>query len=155
VKRLGAKDPVTPELRAYVLTRDAACVVALLVMRHELTFADVGGCRDRKGRELGLLISVGPSLFGELLTVAHVRDRMGGRLGLRPASTARRLAAVCHGHHLLDPVVDRRDVRPVVDAYLEGLEGPGPSSRPWERIARVRGALSSSPSEQEGTDGPE
>lgn len=155
MKRRGAKDPVTPELRAYVLNRDAACVVGLLVYRHELDFGEVGGCRTREGRSAGILISVVPALFDDLLTVAHVRDARGGRMGRRPPSIPRRLAAVCYGHHLLDPVVDRSEVRPVVDAYLERLEGPDVpgAGRPWESIARVRGPLSSVPSEQEGRDG--
>jgi hypothetical protein len=155
VKRAGARDPVTPELREYVLYRDAACVIGLLAWRHELEAIAVGPCRSRDGRILGILISVVPALFDDLLTVAHVRDPKGGRMGKRPPSTARRLAAVCYGHHLLHPVVDRADVRPVVDAYLERMEGPElETDRPWERVVRVRGALSSSPSEQEGTDGP-
>lgn len=155
MKRAGARDPVTPELREHVLYRDAACVIALLVYRHELDFARVGGCAGRSGRSIGLLIHVVPSLFDELLTLAHVRDPKGGRMGKRPPSTARRLAAVCYGHHTLEPVVDRADVRPVVDAYLERMEGPEiETGRPWERVVRVRGALSSPSSEQEGTDGP-
>lgn len=153
MRRAGAKDPVTPELRAYVLNRDAACVVGLLVYRHELAFEDVGGCSTKDGRSVGILISVVPSLFDDLLTLAHVRDSRGGRMGRRPPSTPRRLAAVCYGHHLAYPTVDRADVRPVVDAYLERLEGPEMIGRPGEVIVRVRGPLSSAPSEQEGPDG--
>lgn len=73
----------------------------------------------------------------------------------RPPSTARRLVWCCAGHHLLDPVVDKADVRPLVDAYLEELEGPDlDDDRPWEVIRRVRArSVSSASSEEGGLDG--
>jgi hypothetical protein len=156
VRRRGASDPVTPERRAYVFARDSGCVVARLVYAHELGLELTGPCLSRHGRNLGLLVYVAPGLRDDLLTVAHVRDRgKGGRFGRRPSSKPRHLAAVCHGHHLIHPVIDMAPVRDAVDLYLEALEGPAVTTeRPWERIARVRGRVDSSPSDQEGSDGP-
>lgn len=156
MKRHGASDPVTPELRAYVFSRDLGCLVARLVYAHELSLELAGPCMSQYGRVLGLLIEVAPGLRDDLLTIAHVRDRgMGGRLGKRPPSVPRHLAAVCHGHHTLHPVIDLADVRDVVDLYLEAIEGPAPSpSRPWERIPRIRRAVDSPASDQEGSNGP-
>jgi hypothetical protein len=154
IRRRGADDPVTPELRAYILGRDRGCLIGILLWNGELELADVGPCRSDDGRTLGLLIAVAPELRGGLLTIAHVRDRKGGRMGKRPPSIPRRLVAVCHGHHLLDAIVDRRHVRPIVDAYLETAEGPElVTGRPWERIVRVRGAVDSTVSEPEGGHG--
>lgn len=131
MKRKAKADPVPPELAIYVFRRDGGCVVATLVLRGSIAVEKP--CRGR-------------------LTAAHVRDRAGGRTGKRPPSTARRLASVCEGHHLDDPVVDRADVRPVVDAYLEELEGADVDrSRPWEVIRRVRArSLDSATSERSG-----
>lgn len=124
MKRRGAEDPVTPELRAYVLWRDQGCVIGRLVYSHDLAFELAGPCRARSGRDLGILMRVDPSLFDELLTIAHVRDRLGGRMGKRP---------------------------PFLDAHLEAVEGPDRDPRrPWEAIARVRGIVDSAPSDQEG-----
>lgn len=78
-------------------------------------------------------------------------------MGRRPPSIPRRLAVVCFGHHIADSIVDRREVRPVVDAYLAKLEGPDlDQSRPWEVVRRVRArSVDSAVSErEEGTDGP-
>lgn len=115
VKRRGARDPVTPDLRSAILARDGGCVVSLL------RIPNVGPCGGR-------------------LTIAHVRDAAGGRMGKRPPSTRRRLAAVCAVHALPpENIVDRREVRAEVDRYLEGLEGAEPDgSRPWEAVRRVR-----------------
>jgi hypothetical protein len=130
-------DPVTPELAKYVLKRDGWCVVAILVESGAI--AEVGPCRDRWGhlRERG---SVSRWPFAtNVLTIAHVRDRAGGRMAKRPPSIARRLVAVCAGHHLADPIIDRPDVRDAVDDYLASIEGPDlDDSRPWERVRRVR-----------------
>lgn len=132
MKRRGRApdDQVTPELRDYVLARDRRCVIALLDQTGRLS-RDPGVCRDRFGRKY-----VG---FDSDLTIAHVRDRAGGRAGKRPPSTARRLIAVCAGHHLLDSIVDRADVRPVIEEYLDELEGPDlDESRPAETVRRIR-----------------
>ena len=131
--RRGREDPVRPEVREYVLRRDEGCVVGILSMRLAIA-RDVGICRDQYGNHV--------SVFDlRDRTIAHVRDRgLGGRMAKRPPSVPRHLAAVCYGHHIADPIIDRPDVRDVVDAYLESLEGATASSvRPWERIARVRG----------------
>lgn len=122
MKRRGAADPVTPELRAYVARRDGSCVVARLVDRGEVARASILG--ECEGRD----------------TFAHVRDSRGGRLGKRPPSTPRRVALVCERHALPpDNVVDRADVRPAVDRYLESKEGPDvDGSRPWETVRRIR-----------------
>lgn len=156
MRRHGAEDPVTPEVRAYVFERDDGCVVARLVYARELPLEITGPCMSKWGRTLGLLVRVAPGLRDDLLTIAHVRDRgMGGRLGKRPPSIPRRLAAVCHGHHTTHGTIDLPDVRDVVDLYLEAKEGPEPApSRPWERIPRIRRAVDSPASDQEGSDGP-
>lgn len=133
------RDPVSPDLAAYILDRDRGCVVQRIAPR---LVREIGPCRDRSGRELSTLdgLIVRRSDADRVLTVAHVRDRLGGKMGQRPPATRRRLAAVCAGHHLLDPIVDRADVRPVVDEYLEEQEGPDHAdARPWEEIPRVRG----------------
>jgi len=138
-------DPVSSTTRAYVLRRDRRCVVGILALAGEI--ADPGPCTGRFGRPIIALI-----VDEDDLTIAHVRDRAGGRVGKRPPSTMRRLATVCWGHHIADPVVDRRAVREAVDAYLEALEGPDiDDDRPWEAIRRVRArGVDSSTSEPEG-----
>jgi hypothetical protein len=134
MRRRGASDPVTPEVRAYVFRRDRACVVGLLALAGRIP--DPGPCRDQWGHRLDVLR---PDVRD--LTAAHVRDRgRGGRTGARPPSTPRHLVAACYGHHLAVPVVDRSDVRDVLDDYLEEREGPEPEdARSWETVARVRG----------------
>lgn len=130
MRRRAKADPVSGELAIYVFQRDGGCVVGALA---------------RLGK-----ISVEEPCSGRL-TAAHVRDRNGGRMAKRPPSTRRRLASVCAGHALPPAnIVDRKDVRPVVDAYLENLEGAEiDRSRPWETIRRVRAAaLPSQPSER-------
>lgn len=124
------KDPVTPEVADHVFRRDIGCVVGKLGV-------NVGPCRGRYGE---VAAWSGPWVPTDL-TLAHVRDRgLGGRLGRRPPSTARHLVVACYGHHLAVPVVDRPTVRDVLDDYLSRMEGPEPeTSRPWERIRRIRG----------------
>lgn len=120
MRRGGALDPVSPELRDYVFRRDPECVVAILIRRRILPRDTFGRCD-------------GPD------TAAHVRDSRGGRTGKRPPSTPRRLVRACRAHHVDYPTVDLADVRPLVDAYLEEKEGPDvDDSRPWETIRRVR-----------------
>lgn len=133
MKRKSHADPVPPELARYVLERDHGCVLAILALRGRIVLAT--SCRDRYGTPVdGRFVSS----FERILTIAHVRDRAGGRLGKRPPSTPRRLAAICYGHHLSEALVDSAVVRPAVDAYLEEREGPDIDySRPWERIRRV------------------
>lgn len=126
------EDRVEPETAIYVFLRDGGCVVGALAILGKISVEDP--CAGR-------------------LTLAHVRDRNGGRTGKRPPSTRRRLASVCAGHALPPKnIVDRKDVRPAVDAYLENLEGAEiDDSRPWETIRRVRSAaLPSQPSERSG-----
>lgn len=138
--RRAREDRVSPELALYVVRRDRGCVVQRLA---SVLPVRVGPCRDRSGNVLSTWEALFVSLvdWERILTIAHVRDRRGGRTGKRPASTPRRLAAVCAGHHLLDPTVDQADVRPIVDAYLEEQEGPDvDDSRPWEVVRRVRSA---------------
>lgn len=130
--RRGEDETVSPALADYIFERDRVCVIGVLgrigAIPHQ------GPCRGR-------------------LTIAHVRDRRGGRMGKRPKSIPRRLAAVCEGHHTLDPIVDRKEIRPVVDEYLERIEGPErDAGRPWERIRRVRAGVDSTP-EKGGPDG--
>jgi hypothetical protein len=136
-------DPVSPALRQYVFRRDQRCIIATLVRRHII--ADRGPCRDRFGH---LARAEDPAAG----TAAHVRDSAGGRTGRRPRSIPRRLVWCCWGHHVLDSVVDRADVRPLVDAYLEEKEGPDlDEDRPWEVVRRVRArGVSSATSEPEG-----
>lgn len=124
-------DRVSPELRRYVFGRDGACVVYKLAK--VAAIPSPGPCRSHRGKV------VLPTEESEW-TLAHVRDRKGGRMGKRPPSTPRRLATVCAGHHLLDPVIDRGDVRDAADSYLEALEGPELEEvRWWEVVQRVRG----------------
>ena len=118
------RDAVSPELRAYVLRRDGGCVLRPEKVAVVSRLGPLGPCRGR-------------------ITAAHVRDRgKGGRTSKRPPSTARHLVGACERHHLDDPVVDRPEVRDVLDAYLEDLEGPDQDdgNRPWEAIPRVRSA---------------
>lgn len=132
------EDPVSPELRRYVLARDRGCVVQRVAPKLRRTLEP---CQDRNGTALSTIeaLFVAPADWDRILTIAHVRDRLGGRIGKRPPSTPRRLAAVCFGHHLTDPIVDRGDVRPLVDAYLEEQEGPElDDDRPWEVVRRIR-----------------
>lgn len=117
MRRGPRKDPVSPEDYLYVMRREGwTCIVGTLLSHR-----------------------FGPCSGG--LTLAHVRDRgLGGRLGRRPPSKRRHMVAACEGHHLANPIVDRREVRDLLDDYLKRMEGPEPpSNRPWERIVRVRG----------------
>lgn len=133
------KDPVSPELRAYVIRRDGGCVVGRLLSVVALVIRPAQRpCRN----DLGEVIVWNDQRY---LTAAHVRDRgKGGRSAKRPPSTPRHLVAACYGHHLASPVVDLADVRDVLDAYLEEREGPDQDdgNRPHEAIARVRSARS-------------
>jgi hypothetical protein len=116
--RNSRSDPVTPAVAAYVMARDRSCRVGFLAATGRIP--EFGACSD-------------------FLTFAHVRDSRGGRLGKRPPSTPRRLAVVCTAHHTEDPIVDQADVRPVIDRYLELLEGDDVDhSRPWEKVRRIR-----------------
>lgn len=139
MRRRRQTDPVPPALHRYVLEREAGCIVAILAARGEIP--EQSTCRDRAGLPVdGRFVRL--SQLERVLTAAHVRDRHGGRTGKRPPSTVRRLVATCWGHHLGDPVVDRAEVRPIVDRYLEEREGPDlDASRPWEIIRRVREAI--------------
>ena len=66
------KDPVTPELRLYVLERDHGCVAVTLG-------AEMGDCRGR-------------------LTLDHVKSQP--MMGKRAPSDPQHLVAVCEHHHL-------------------------------------------------------
>jgi hypothetical protein len=68
-KRRGHRDPVTPEVREYVLTRDGGCVGPRLEMDREC--------------------------FGRL-TLDHV---VNGGKGRRGPSTPGNLVTLCGGHH--------------------------------------------------------
>lgn len=134
MRRKAREDPVTPDVARYVITRDGGCVLANLVVPGRV----LGPCRGR-------------------ITVAHVRDRLGGRTGKRPPSIPRRLVGCCEGHHLDDPLVDRPEVREELEKYLEAKEGPEPDdSRPWEIVARVRrpAAMLPVPRSDEGREEP-
>lgn len=136
-------DPVRPEDVAYVKARDRGCLVGILDLAGEIGARDPGPCRRGDGK-----VYVSPHEIPAVeLTIAHVRDRgRGGRMSKRPPSVPRHLAAVCYGHHLADPIIDRPDVRDAADAYLAFLEGPEPEpARPWERIARIRGREEGTP----------
>ena len=65
-------DPVTPELRIAVLTRDRGCVASLV-------FEDKDDCRGR-------------------LTLDHVKDQP--RMGKRAPSDMAHLVTLCEWHHL-------------------------------------------------------
>jgi hypothetical protein len=116
--RKSRSDRVSPAVVSYVLARDRTCRVGMFMALGQIP--DFGPCSG-------------------FVTLAHVRDSRGGRLGKRPPSTPRRLAVVCTAHHTEDPIVDRADVRPVIDRYLELLEGDDVDhSRPWEKVRRIR-----------------
>jgi hypothetical protein len=134
-------DPVTPALRRHVFERDRGCVLAVLAARGRMILTTP--CRDRYGTPVDARFVVAGAA-DRILTLAHVRDRgKGGRMGKRPASTPRRTAAVCHGHHLIYPTIDQGFIRDAVDVYLEEQEGADVdrSSRPWEVIRRIRAAV--------------
>lgn len=66
------RDPVSPEVRILVLSRDGGCVAVLLG-------EDPAGCRGR-------------------LTLDHVKDEP--RMGKRAPSDPRHLVSLCEHHHL-------------------------------------------------------
>jgi len=78
VIRKPHRDPVTPALREYILSRDKRCFATRVEPEHR--------CRDRWG------ILHRPDAL-ELLTLDHVKD--AARIGLRAPSDARHLVAMC------------------------------------------------------------
>jgi len=74
-----SRDPVRPELRIEVLTRDGGCVAGLM------------GEPDCRGR----------------LTLDHVKDQL--RMGRRAPSDARHLVSLCEHHHLDGWATSHRD----------------------------------------------
>lgn len=101
-------DPVTTEVRAFVLARDRGCVAEKLDRSHE--------CRDQWGN---------PHRPGDLarLTLDHVKD--APRLGKRAPSDPAHLVAMCWGANVLGWASAHR---PDERAYLRSIEDPVPHS---------------------------
>lgn len=103
MRRHARRDPVTHEVRLYVLERDGGCVSPRLG----------GTAHDCWGR----------------LTLAHVKDTQC--MGLRAPSDARHLAAVCQGHAEDGTragycwVTDRRNIEALRE-YLASVEPTEP-----------------------------
>lgn len=95
------KDPVTPELRRYVLNRDGGCMAQWL--------GAPTGCRDTGGYPLPML-----SLDLEL---DHVRDQP--MIGKRAPSDPIHLVALCHHHHQGGWATRNR---PLLRSYLVAVE---------------------------------
>jgi len=97
-------DPVTTEVRAFVLARDRGCVAAKLDRQHE--------CRDMWGN---------PHAPGDLarLTLEHVKDEL--RMGRRAPSDSAHLVALCYGANVGVP---SKEVRTALRAYLRTIEAP-------------------------------
>jgi hypothetical protein len=105
MKRTQAKaDPVTPELRLFVLRRDGACVAAVLAPgSHE--------CRDSFGTPHR------PDALWKL-QVDHIRLEPGGKR----RSVASQLVSMCANAHLYDGWATAN--RPAIRAYLRELPEP-------------------------------
>jgi len=101
--RNRAKDPVTPQVAAEVITRDLR-VAGGCVAPHLDAMA--GLCRDRWGT---------PVLphAREALTLDHIREDAGGQR----RSDARWLVTVCYQHHIADGWATSH--RPLLREYLE------------------------------------
>lgn len=100
MKRHPRKDPVTPDLRLYVLERDRWCVA----MTVDPTLA--GGAASCRGR----------------LTLDHVQDGYG-RMGKRAPSDRAHLVTLCEHHHLDGWATSHR---PELREYLASVEPTEP-----------------------------
>jgi len=104
VIRKPRRDPVTPELRQFVLARDGACVRFKLDAGH--------GCRDTWS------IPHAPNRL-DLLQLDHVQDGYG-RMGRRAKSDPAHLVSLCAAAHLGGWATSHR---PELRAYLASVTG--------------------------------
>lgn len=104
-------DPVTPEVRRAVISRDGGCVAPLID-------PDAGPCRDRWGHVRHR--SVVPAL-----TLDHVKD--APRMGVRAPSDPAHLVTLCAWHHLSTPWATSH--RPELRAYLRSVNDAAVTSR--------------------------
>lgn len=91
LRRKPHKDPVTPEVRLFVLNRDAGCIAVRLGALPE-------GCGGR-------------------LTLDHVKDEP--MMGKRAPSDPAHLVTLCENHHLFNGWATRH--RPELRAYLRAV----------------------------------
>lgn len=104
LRRHPKPDPVTPEVREFVLRRDGACLMAVYEPRHV--------CRDQWGRTHAPWATA-------LLSLEHVKDEL--RMGVRAPSDPAHLVALCHGANVAVPC---KEARVFFREYLERLEAP-------------------------------
>jgi hypothetical protein len=97
-------DPVTPELRLFVLERDGACVAAKLERGHS--------CRDMWG------VPHSPT-DRRKLSLEHVKDQL--RMGKRAPSDPSHLVTLCYGANVGVP---SKELRAALRSYLRTIEGP-------------------------------
>lgn len=97
------RDPVTPELREYVLRRDGSCLLWKMDPGHQ--------CRDTFGNQHA------PTDL-DRLTIEHVKDQP--RLGKRAPSDARHCLALCGGSNVSVPSKVQREA---FRAYLARVNG--------------------------------
>lgn len=98
------RDPVTTEVRAYVLARDRGCVAAKVEPAHV--------CRDMFGY---------PHAPTDLarLTLEHVKDQLA--MGRRAPSDPAHLLALCYGTNVGVP---SKELRAAFRSYLKAVEEP-------------------------------
>ncbi len=102
-RRYAAKkaDPVTPEMRTAVLSRDGECVLAKRDRAHV--------CRDALGRPHA------PWAL-DMLSLEHVKSEL--RMGVRAPSDAAHLVALCH---FANVAVPSKEVRAWMREYLASV----------------------------------
>lgn len=91
IRRKPRRDPVTPELRAFILDRDGFCVAAKIDSDHQ--------CRDTWG------MPHHPADKSKL-SIEHVKDQL--RMGLRAPSDRFHLIALCGGANVSVPSKEQR-----------------------------------------------
>jgi len=96
------RDPVTPELVAYLRTRDGMCVLAKLEPSHQ--------CRDQWGTPHD------PRATWKL-SVEHIKTEL--RLGRRAPSDRRHTVLLCHGANVGVP---SKAQRALLREYLRTVE---------------------------------
>lgn len=92
LRRRGHKDPVTAELRAFVLDRDGWCVLAKLNPEHQ--------CRDTWG-------TPHHPADKSRLTIEHVKTEL--RMGVRAPSDKDHLITLCYGANVGVPSKSERE----------------------------------------------
>ncbi len=97
-RRRAHKDPVTSELRDFILARDRVCFLSRVDLSHI--------CRDRWGMPHR-------SDDTDRLSLEHVKDEP--RMGVRAPSDAKHLLALCHG---ANGSVPSKEMRAAMRSYL-------------------------------------